>query len=126
MLSNIGVIGHILGVYRDNGKEHGSYYSILGSYSDNGFKGFWGTAHAKKNFIWVSATVGSGFRAWGRDELYAIPCRGEGFIISFAGHFHMELMHRRFTEEDLQDSTALLGRALLLKPRNALQVTPKP
>ena len=84
MLSNIGVIGHILGLYRNNGKEHGSYYSILGLYFDNGFKGFWGIARAKKNFIWVSA-VGSGFRACGRDALYAIPCQGEGFIISFAG-----------------------------------------
>ena len=26
----------ILGLYRDNGKEHGSYYSILGLYWGNG------------------------------------------------------------------------------------------
>ena len=26
----IGVIGYIWGLYRDNGKEHGSYYSFLG------------------------------------------------------------------------------------------------
>ena len=28
----MGIIGVILGLYRDNGKEHGNYYSILGLY----------------------------------------------------------------------------------------------
>ena len=28
----IGIIGVILGLYRDNGKENGNYYSILGLY----------------------------------------------------------------------------------------------
>ena len=27
-----GYIGYILGLYRDNGKENGNYYSILGLY----------------------------------------------------------------------------------------------
>ena len=26
------IIGYILGLYRDNGKEHGSYYPLLGLY----------------------------------------------------------------------------------------------
>ena len=29
-------IGVILGLYRENGKENGNYYSILGFYWDNG------------------------------------------------------------------------------------------
>ena len=29
-------MGAILGLYRDNGKENGNYYSILGLYRDNG------------------------------------------------------------------------------------------
>ena len=30
----IGVIWYIIGLYRDNGKENGSYYSITGYISD--------------------------------------------------------------------------------------------
>ena len=26
----IGIIGYILGLYRDNGKEHGNYYNLMG------------------------------------------------------------------------------------------------
>ena len=40
MESYCDVIGYILGLYRDNGKEHGGYYDIigyiLGLYRDNG------------------------------------------------------------------------------------------
>ena len=32
LIYNIGIIGVILGLYRDNGKENGNYYSILGLY----------------------------------------------------------------------------------------------
>ena len=30
------ILAAILGLYRDNGKENGNYYSILGAYRDNG------------------------------------------------------------------------------------------
>ena len=36
----IGIIGYILGLYRDDGNEHGSYYNRIGNvwrlYRDNG------------------------------------------------------------------------------------------
>ena len=32
----MGFIGCILGLYRDNGKENGNYFSILGLYRDTG------------------------------------------------------------------------------------------
>ena len=35
-MSRIVFIRVILGVYRDNGKENGNYYSRLGLYGDNG------------------------------------------------------------------------------------------
>ena len=38
VMGHAGIIGHILGLYRDNGKEHGNYCNILGLYRDNGKK----------------------------------------------------------------------------------------
>ena len=32
----VSIMGYVLGLYKDDGKEHGNYYSILGLYRDSG------------------------------------------------------------------------------------------
>ena len=36
IMGYIGILGYILGIYWDNGKENGNYYSILVLYWENG------------------------------------------------------------------------------------------
>ena len=44
VMGHAGIIGYILGLYRDNGKEHGNYWNTLGLYRDNGKNGNYNNA----------------------------------------------------------------------------------